>query len=718
MPTSLSPASAAVLALAVLGGFVLFLFADARHQTANDAVKRAAWVAQLVARDYERFVEDARSPLVELSRRPDVRALDPEACQAVVRRLESVRGFLDAFLSHPTGDAVCAVRQDRVDGPRVRSTPFLRGAAISAPRFGHYAIDPLTRRGIATVTAPAVDEAGSVRAILSVTLDLSALPLDITDAGLPAGAAVLVADSAGLVLAHSPAPASAIGEFLTEAVVKRLGARNAGAMDAVDLAGASAHVIFAPLAGDMARFGDASVIVTVPDASLFGQAAWSTARQFGALALTLLILVGLAWIVLESFVARPAALLAQAMRRLVSAGGRGEPAPPRLVVDGTHGALRDALDAYETIASRVIEREACARLFQPPSLDGEGDRPDSERTAAPSHQAPTQNAPVSHPVLTRAPLARREVIPPRPGARRKSAGAQTRRNPVEAHWGLEEPAFENAPNPRFLYLSPGHEAVLRGLTYAVRQRRGCGVLVGKPGCGKTMLVRSLIQQLEPAWYDVAFLLRPPHDPIGVLREILYELGLQTDEKRRSELLHLLGARFVSNLGRHRETVIVVDEAHLAPARTLKELGLLLNYQSNERSLVTVVLSGSLELGERLTASGHLDGRLGVRCRIPPLDAEHTGKYVTHRLTTAGGAATIFTADALRLIHEMTDGIPRAINDVCDNVLLLGSLNAVSQIDADTLRSMLNPSARVNDHASILDLPATWLPQHRTADDLR
>ena len=307
---------------------------------------------------------------------------------------------------------------------------------------------------------------------------------------------------------------------------------------------------------------------------------------------------------------------------------------------------------------------------------------------------------------------------PKPAAStRPQPAPPPRQNTAEAHWGLAEPAFENAPNPKFLYPSPGHEAVLRGLTYAVRQRRGCGVLTGKAGCGKTTLVRSLIRRLDAARYDVAFLLSPLRDPLDLLREVLYELGVETDESRRPQLLHLLGARFLHNLGRGQETVIIIDEAQLARARTLKELGLLLNYQTNERSLVTLLLIGSPEFDERLTASRHLDGRLGVRCRITPLDAEHTGKYVTHRLTVAGGAATIFTPDAHRLIHEMTDGIPRAINDLCDNALLLGSQSAVSQIDADTLRAMISPSLPSSARPFAFDLPVTEPSERRPSTDI-
>jgi type II secretory pathway predicted ATPase ExeA len=697
----------------VVVAFVLFLLADARQQARDAAIKRAMWVVQLVARDYELLVEEARTRLLDLSQRPEVRALEPDVCEMMARRLGSVRGYLDAVLAQQTGDVVCSARHDRGLGARVASMPFARSAAARHATFDRYTIDPMTRHGVASVIAPVIDESGNIRALLAVTLDLSALALDVVEGGLPKGASVIVVDGGGIVLAHSPALTNGIGEFLAPPVLKRLAARAAGAIDAVDLGGAPAHLVFAPLAGDVARFGDASVIVLLPESILLGQAAWSTARPFAGLLLALLLLAGLAWVLLDSFITRPAALLAEAMRRLVAAGGPDEHVAPRLIVDDARGPLRDALNAYEPVASRVIQQEACARLLEHPRLETDRDARGPEPATPAPQDAPLQNAAVSRAPMTRPPAWREApAVPPQP-ARRK-APALARREPAEAHWGLAEPAFENAPNPKFLYLSPGHEAVLRGLTYAVRQRRGCGVLVGKPGCGKTTLVRSLIQRLEADRYDVAFVLRPLHDPVDLLREVLYELGVQTDERRRSELLHLLGARFVNNLGEHRETVIIVDEAQLAPARTLKELGLLLNYQSNERSLVTVVLAGSLELGERLTASGHLDGRLGVRCRIAPLDVEHTGKYVTHRLTVAGGAATIFTGDALRLIHEMTDGIPRAINDVCDNVLLLGSLNAVSQIDADTLRSMLNPSVRSSDRALAFDLPETWLVQDRTA----
>jgi MFS family permease len=104
----------------------------------------------------------------------------------------------------------------------------------------------------------------------------------------------------------------------------------------------------------------------------------------------------------------------------------------------------------------------------------------------------------------------------------------------EAYWGLRETAFENAPNPRFLWLSPAHSDALVRLSYALRQRRGCAVLTGEPGCGKTLLTRAVVQRLEPNRYEVGLLTNPHGGRVDLLREVLYELGVETAESDRAE----------------------------------------------------------------------------------------------------------------------------------------------------------------------------------------
>src|SRR5438105_13376585 len=94
----------------------------------------------------------------------------------------------------------------------------------------------------------------------------------------------------------------------------------------------------------------------------------------------------------------------------------------------------------------------------------------------------------------------------------------------EAYWQLSEPPFDNSPNPKFFYLSPEHEEALVRLVYTVRHRKGCGMLTGEYGCGKTTLSRALIQRLEAERYEIGLLPHPSWNAIDVLREVPYQLA--------------------------------------------------------------------------------------------------------------------------------------------------------------------------------------------------
>ena len=168
------------------------------------------------------------------------------------------------------------------------------------------------------------------------------------------------------------------------------------------------------------------------------------------------------------------------------------------------------------------------------------------------------------------------------------ASAGGARRPSEEHgFGLREPPFENAPNPRFLVASHPLRRVVR-LTYALRQRRGCAVLTGEPGCGKTLLTRAVVQRLEPSRYEIGLLTNPHGGRIDLLRQVLYELGVETAETQRTELLRALHELIVVNAQRGRETLIIVDDAQqVDDTAWFEELSSLLNIQTNERTLVTL-----------------------------------------------------------------------------------------------------------------------------------
>jgi general secretion pathway protein A len=265
----------------------------------------------------------------------------------------------------------------------------------------------------------------------------------------------------------------------------------------------------------------------------------------------------------------------------------------------------------------------------------------------------------------------------------------------EAYWELGEPPFDNSPNPKFFYLSPEHEEALVRLVYTVRHRKGCGMLTGEYGCGKTTLSRALIQRLEAERYEIGLLTNPRWDATDFLREALYQLGIETAEKRKPELLHMLNDLFFRNFREGRDTVIIVDEAQLLEDGVFEELRLLMNFQTDDRFLVTVLLIGSPELREKVRKLKHLDQRITIRYHLNTLDDAHTTAYVAHRLRMAGRTRPIFTEEAVKLIFDFTRGTPREINNLCDVALLVGYTKRASEIGekivAEVIKDMVGVS---------------------------
>src|SRR5213594_538964 len=251
----------------------------------------------------------------------------------------------------------------------------------------------------------------------------------------------------------------------------------------------------------------------------------------------------------------------------------------------------------------------------------------------------------------------------------------------ESYWELTEPPFDNSPNPKFFYLSPEHEEALVRLVYTVRHRKGCGMLTGEYGCGKTTLSRALIQRLEAERYEIGLLTNPSWTAIDFLREMLYQLGVESQDTSKTALLHRLNDVFFRNFQAGRDTVIIVDEAQLIDDDgVFEELRLLLNFQTDDRFLVTLLLIGSPELAATVRRLKHLDQRIAIRYHLNTLDDAHTSAYIAHRLQMAGQSKRIFTEAAVKLTFDFTRGTPREINNICDISLLVGYSKKALAID--------------------------------------
>lgn len=250
----------------------------------------------------------------------------------------------------------------------------------------------------------------------------------------------------------------------------------------------------------------------------------------------------------------------------------------------------------------------------------------------------------------------------------------------EEYWGLQAPPFENVPDPKYYFPSARHEEALHRLLYGVEARKGAILLTGEIGCGKTLLSRALILHLSKKKYDIALIADPSIGVAELLRELLYQLGIEGTGSK-VELLHRLNGRLLDNLRKGTDTVLIIDEAQaIRDDQVFEELRLLLNFQLNDRFLLTLVLMGQPELRERVLGIRQLAQRIAIRYYLIPFGSEETARYIHARLKRAGCARELFTKYALLRVYQLSEGIARNINTLCDLCLLLGYMDKVEKID--------------------------------------
>ncbi len=254
------------------------------------------------------------------------------------------------------------------------------------------------------------------------------------------------------------------------------------------------------------------------------------------------------------------------------------------------------------------------------------------------------------------------------------------------YWGFSELPFENVPDPRFFYPSGDHQEALLRMFYAVNRRKGAAMLTGEIGCGKTVISRTLIQDLPQDRYEVGVVANPSLSPIEFLREILYQLGVESADGSNLDLLQALNDQVSKNLNAGRDTVIIIDEAQaIEDPETLEELRLLLNFQFNDRFLLTLLLIGQPGLKDRIAAIKQLEQRIAIKYHVGHLKNYETKAYVSSRMEKAGAKRKIFRDEAVDAIHKAARGTPREINNICDISLLLGFGSRVEEVDTDLIQ---------------------------------
>jgi general secretion pathway protein A len=254
----------------------------------------------------------------------------------------------------------------------------------------------------------------------------------------------------------------------------------------------------------------------------------------------------------------------------------------------------------------------------------------------------------------------------------------------EKSFGLEKCPFNMTPDPAFLFFTSHHREAVAGLAYAIMNRKGFVVLTGEAGTGKTTVL-SKVLHLFPERIHSSVIFNPTVTADEFLEMAMLDFGMPdvpvSKAQRITKLQHfLLEARKAGKL-----TALVVDEAHKLSTEVLEEIRLLGNFERADEKLLQILLIGQPELSELLEREDlrQFKQRIALRLSIMPLSADEVEKYLAHRWSTAGGQAPQpFSPAAVARIVMISRGIPRVINAICDNALMLGFCDATRNITVD------------------------------------
>lgn len=253
----------------------------------------------------------------------------------------------------------------------------------------------------------------------------------------------------------------------------------------------------------------------------------------------------------------------------------------------------------------------------------------------------------------------------------------------EAFFGLRQPAFSLTADPRFLWLSESHRDGLSALCYGIARRKGILLLTGDVGTGKTTLVRAALERLPADLLDVPEVAEITNTaeltPLDLLKYACAGFGIGGPQFPIRSALDTLAdyvialTRFLTERLRAGMTcVLVVDEAHNLSLSALEQLRLLSNLEVDSWKLLQIALIGQSELLAKISDPRlrQLRQRVAIEHHLEPLRAADVVSYLRHRIQRAGGRfETIFSPGSERHFIEFSQGCPRLVNVLADQVLL-------------------------------------------------
>jgi general secretion pathway protein A len=261
----------------------------------------------------------------------------------------------------------------------------------------------------------------------------------------------------------------------------------------------------------------------------------------------------------------------------------------------------------------------------------------------------------------------------------------------QGFYGLTKMPFNTTPDTRFFFHSEQHQEALSSLLYAVSERKGFMLLTGDIGAGKTTVCRAFLNRLDPNT-KVAVITNTRLTERQLLQSICEEFGLWIPGNvGKVTLFNELNAFLIDQYRQGNTVVLIVDEAQNLRPEVLEEIRLISNLETERDKLIQMILMGQPELRDiiELPELKQLKQRIVLRFHLYPLSERESQAYIFHRLKVSGADGSLkFSRKALRAVYEYSGGIPRVINIVCDNALLLGFVQETRKISEAIVREVI------------------------------
>ena len=264
----------------------------------------------------------------------------------------------------------------------------------------------------------------------------------------------------------------------------------------------------------------------------------------------------------------------------------------------------------------------------------------------------------------------------------------------EAFFGFSERPFSLTSDPKYYFRSNSHGRVFEALSAGIARRESLLLVTGELGVGKTTLCRTLMDLLGRKTRAV-LVGNAIVSPDDLLRLVLQDLGaVSKDEMRLGRLtgaacpeLEALLTDFLLRLRSSNDgAVLIVDEAHTLPPSTVEQILTLAALESNREKLLQILLAGQPSAGGALMVARSIDDQLATRARLLPLERDECERYVSHRLTIAGGSGALFRTPAIERIYALSGGVPRLVNVLCERALQEAASQGSDRVEPQMIES--------------------------------